>query len=447
MLSKSDVGAYEYTDPRHPYAATKAGSVSYAYDQNGNMVSDGTAMYVYDYANRLSTVTATNGMTTYIYDDTTNRIQKRLSNGGRLSYVGSEAEVDEAGRTTDYIFANNDRILTIDPNEGVLYNIEDHLSSASLVVKGGTIVQKLDYYPYGTERVNEKTTAFGARHTFTDKELDPESSLQYFGARYYDPTIGRFTQIDPLEGNTFDPQSLNRYAYSRNNPLRYIDPTGQSFDDVVNDLGKSYADLYSRTGALAVGIPVFLARNPLEAGKIGITLLPVVGESIDSYEISSGKDFFDGSSVSGERRALTVAGLASGFGSGRLARESGKDLRKSLDEFSDDAIVVRGGNAKNFTAERFGESIQPSRIPGVVGFSVQCNGCTDLGVALKDLARFLKNKEIGITTTGEIRRAGGNVVTTPGVGAHATASSLDNKTASKVPWKFFTNPNPYKRGK
>ena len=164
--------------------------------------------------------------------------------------------------------------------------------------------------------------------------------MQYFGARYYNPTIGRFTQIDPLEGNIFDPQSLNRYAYSRNNPLRYVDPTGQSFNDVVNDLSKSYADLYSRTGALAVGIPVFLAKNPSEAGKIGITLLPVVGESIDSYEISTGKDFFNGSSVSGERRALTIAGLASGFGSGRLARmgdeigEAGKDIPKSLDEFS-----------------------------------------------------------------------------------------------------------------
>ncbi len=72
----------------------------------------------------------------------------------------------------------SDRILTIDPTEGVLYNIEDHLSSASLIVKPGvtpTIIQKLDYYPYGTERVNEKTTVYGARHAFTDKEKDAES--------------------------------------------------------------------------------------------------------------------------------------------------------------------------------------------------------------------------------------------------------------------------------
>jgi len=199
-----------------------------------------------------------------------------------------------------------------------------------------------------------------------------------------------------------------------------------------------------------VGIPVFLAKNPSEAGKIGITLLPVVGESIDSYEISTGKDFFNGSSVSGERRALTIAGLASGFGSGRLARmgdeigEAGKDIQKSLDEFSDDAIVVRGGNPGNFSADRFNESIQPSHTPGVVGFSVQCNGCTSIDVALRDLAKFLKNKEVGVSTVGEIRRAGGGVVTTPGVGAHATAHGLDNITASKVPWKFFTNPNPYK---
>ena len=85
-------------------------------------------------------------------------------------------ETDEAGKATDYIFANNDRILTIDPNEGVLYNIEDHLSSASLIVKGGaspTIIQKLDYYPYGTERINEKTNSVVSFFFFTPNQENP----------------------------------------------------------------------------------------------------------------------------------------------------------------------------------------------------------------------------------------------------------------------------------
>src|SRR3989338_802231 len=278
ITSKSDVGAYEYTDTRHPHAATKVGTSIFTYDKNGSLISDGSGTYTYDYANRLSTVTGTNGATTYIYDDSTNRIQKRLANGGRVSYVGQETETDEAGRATDYIFAGSDRLLTIDPTEGVLYNIEDHLSSASLIVKGGTIVQKLDYYQYGTERVNEKTTSFGARHTFTDKEKDTESGLQYFGARYYRPTIGRFTQIDPLEGNIFDPQSLNRYAYSRNNPIVYLFPDGSSFTTGLLGTATPLTYMYNH--------PVETAGFALVAGATALVApiaVAVVGVGLSAY--------------------------------------------------------------------------------------------------------------------------------------------------------------------
>lgn len=52
------------------------------------------------------------------------------------------------------------------------------------------------------------------------------TGLIYFGARYYDPAIGRFITPDPVEGDIYDPRSLNRYAYGYNNPLRYVDPWG-----------------------------------------------------------------------------------------------------------------------------------------------------------------------------------------------------------------------------
>ena len=51
--------------------------------------------------------------------------------------------------------------------------------------------------------------------------------LYFYNARYYDPTIGRFISADTLIQAPFDPQSLNRYSYVRNNPLRYVDPTGR----------------------------------------------------------------------------------------------------------------------------------------------------------------------------------------------------------------------------
>jgi len=64
---------------------------------------------------------------------------------------------------------------------------------------------------------------------FTAKERDSETGLDYFGARYMSSAQGRFTSPDPGGGHLEDPQTLNRYAYARNNPLRFTDSTGLDF--------------------------------------------------------------------------------------------------------------------------------------------------------------------------------------------------------------------------
>src|SRR5580698_5246601 len=63
-------------------------------------------------------------------------------------------------------------------------------------------------------------------YKFTGKERDSESGLDNFGARYDASTMGRFMTPDPLGGKLIDPQTLNKYAYTRNNPTTLIDPTG-----------------------------------------------------------------------------------------------------------------------------------------------------------------------------------------------------------------------------
>lgn len=64
------------------------------------------------------------------------------------------------------------------------------------------------------------------RYKFTGKERDTETGLDLMGARYYNNAMGRFMTTDPLGGPPEDPQTLNKYSYVRNNPLRYTDPTG-----------------------------------------------------------------------------------------------------------------------------------------------------------------------------------------------------------------------------
>jgi RHS repeat-associated protein len=66
------------------------------------------------------------------------------------------------------------------------------------------------------------------RQKFTSKERDIETGLDYFGARYYASTQGRFTSADPLNASmrVIDPQTMNRFVFCLNNPLRYVDPDG-----------------------------------------------------------------------------------------------------------------------------------------------------------------------------------------------------------------------------
>jgi RHS repeat-associated protein len=79
----------------------------------------------------------------------------------------------------------------------------------------------------------------GSNYTFlTSKERDIETGLDYFGARYYGSTQGRFTGADPAliaEKQLANPQDLNRYAYVANNPLKFIDPDGaEKIQIIVN---------------------------------------------------------------------------------------------------------------------------------------------------------------------------------------------------------------------
>lgn len=94
---------------------------------------------------------------------------------------------------------------------------------------------------------------FPSPSRITGKERDAETQLDYFGARYYGSTMGRFTSTDPvtmLPERLRDPQQLNLYAYGRNNPLRFIDPTGTTIDDsacVANKDCKKWKENYLKS--------------------------------------------------------------------------------------------------------------------------------------------------------------------------------------------------------
>jgi RHS repeat-associated protein len=106
------------------------------------------------------------------------------------------------------------------------YLFSDHLASSSVSYRADgqqTISQR--YYAWGTIRPGPDN-ALPTDYTFTGQKLDESTGLMYYGARYYDPALGRFVSADPIVPEPGNPQDLNRYAYVRNNPLKYTDPSG-----------------------------------------------------------------------------------------------------------------------------------------------------------------------------------------------------------------------------
>jgi RHS repeat-associated protein len=206
------------------------------YDANGNMTRGYDFSDPNQVAERLITFNADNmpvqieytkgsmnSITDILYDGDGKRAKKSIEGGSATYYYGEHFEIKN-GLSTKYIFAGNLRIAQIKGSE-VHYFHKDHLGSSTAVsdVAGGKI-ETAEYLPFGMLR--EHSGPEISNYKFTDQELDPETGLYNYDARLYDPVVGTFISPDPTVPRPFDPQSLNRFAYARNNPLRYIDPTG-----------------------------------------------------------------------------------------------------------------------------------------------------------------------------------------------------------------------------
>jgi RHS repeat-associated protein len=195
------------------------------------MTGDGINTAAYDAENRLTQVSS--GTATYLYDSEGNRVRKNASGvSTEYVYFGGNAIAERnpsASNWTDYIFFKGKRVARRDPSGAVHYYLSDHLGSTTMVVSAaGAIENESDYYPWGGELKISAADA-GNHYKFTGKERDPESGLDYFGARYYGNGLGRFTSPDPKpkSAHPFDPQTWNRYAYVTNRPLIFIDPDGK----------------------------------------------------------------------------------------------------------------------------------------------------------------------------------------------------------------------------
>ncbi len=186
------------------------------------------------------TNTVTGQVTRFVYDGDGNRILRMDGSGVRV-YIGDYYE-KQGAVVTKYYYAGGQRIAMRQGN--TLYFLHgDHLGSATVATDAsGNRVGELRYTPYGVTRYEWGSTPTNRRYTGQPWE---GVGLYDYGARMYSPSLGRFISPDTLVPGAGNPQALNRYAYTLNNPVRYRDPSGHWVEtafDIIS-LGMTLNDI------------------------------------------------------------------------------------------------------------------------------------------------------------------------------------------------------------
>jgi RHS repeat-associated protein len=259
-------------------------NLNYTYDGNGNLTGDGQYMYQYDGAGRLCAVRKNvTGMTIgYLYDGDGNRVAK----GNINPQTGNWCDLATNGftLTSRNVLGLDGQTLTEFDSTGASHSNISLADGVAATLTATTTTQTATHLHFtdwlGTRRVQTDAEgnaeqvcsggAFGdslsctgqdaAPNHFTGKERDAESELDYFGARYYASSMGRFmspdwsAKEDPVPyAKLDDPQTLNLYSYVRNNPLSQVDPDGhccllEDIDKVVKPLVDSAEGALSELG-------------------------------------------------------------------------------------------------------------------------------------------------------------------------------------------------------
>ena len=252
-------------------SATRDGGtpVTYDYDANGNITATrgltatydgqdrlltwGTTQYTYLASGERRSKTSGADTTTYDYDAAGNLRAATLPTGTKLTYsvdgqgrrvavrrddevvaryiygeaLGPSAEVDAAGNVlTRYVYGARPNVPEYMVRGGHTFRfVLDNRGSVRAVLDAatGAVMQRLEYDAYG--RVLSETGTVGFQpFGFAGGLWDRDSGLVHFGAREYDPEVGRFLSKDPVG---FDSGASNLYAYAADDPVSFVDPSGQ----------------------------------------------------------------------------------------------------------------------------------------------------------------------------------------------------------------------------
>jgi RHS repeat-associated protein len=234
----------------------KTESAQYAYTDNGSLQAkkdmNGITHYAYDSFGNLKSVTTPTEKIDYLVDGKNRRVGKKINGVLKQGFLYQSqlqiaAEVDASGNVLkQFVYSAKpnvpDYMITRD---GTYAIISDHLGSPRMIVdvSSGAIKQEIDYDEFG--RVLRNTNPDFVPFGFAGGLSDQDTGLVHFGARDYDPEIGRWTSKDPI---LFGGGDTNLYGYVMNDPINFIDPVG---------LWSFSASLY-----LGYGGGISFGRNP-----------------------------------------------------------------------------------------------------------------------------------------------------------------------------------------
>jgi RHS repeat-associated protein len=209
---------------------------TYNYDKNGNLTaeSDGT-QYTYDAFNQLVETDKQDGTWQQNVYDATGLRMATVENGTYTGYtydrdnILAEYNKDDS-RTTRYIRGYDLISQKKDAGETYHYLHNAHGDITKLVDSTGNVQNSYSYDAFGnTITYSEKV---GNKFRYAGEQYDSITGEYYLRARYYDSSVGRFTSEDQFKGFIDDPQSMNLYTYTSNNPVMYIDPSGHCKDAI-----------------------------------------------------------------------------------------------------------------------------------------------------------------------------------------------------------------------
>ncbi len=223
-LTQNDNGALTNYTYDIANRLTNVNAQVYTWDNNGNLLNDGTSAYTYDQANRIKTLTQGTNNYAFAYNGLSDRISQTVNSVLTRYALDPAAGLTQvlADGTSTYLYGAG-RIAQQQTN--MQYFGADGLGSVrQLYNSSGQIIANHRYDPFGNTISQSGVGA--SNYGFTGEWTDA-TGLEYLRARYYAPTQGRFVTRDVWEGDYQRPLSLNGWNYVNANPVILTDPSGR----------------------------------------------------------------------------------------------------------------------------------------------------------------------------------------------------------------------------